>query len=273
MLATLIIVFREVFEAGLIVGIVLSATRGMVRRGLWVSYGVAAGILGAGLVAGFASEIAALFEGAGQELFTAGVLVLAVAMLSWHNAWMASHGRALARELRQVGAAVAAGDRPPAALAVVCGVAVLREGSEVVLFLYGIAVSGGSSATGMIAGGVLGLLLGVLVSAVMYLGLLAIPTRYLFSVTSTLITLLAAGLAAQAVAFVQQAGYGERMTGTAWDSSWLMSDDSLIGRLLHTLIGYTSEPSWAQLLVYVITIGVILGLMRLARLGDPALRH
>jgi hypothetical protein len=59
------------------------------------------------------------------------------------------------------------------------------------------------------------------------------------------------------------------MTGTAWDSSWLMSDGSLIGRLLHTLIGYTSEPSWAQLLVYVITIDVILGLMRLARLGDP----
>jgi high-affinity iron transporter len=274
MLATMLIVFREVIEAGLIVGIVLSATRGMARRGLWVGYGIAGGLVGAGLVAMFAGEIAAWFEGAGQELFTAAILLLAVVMLAWHNAWMASHGRALAREIRQVGAAVAAGERPPTALAIVCGVAVLREGSEVVLFLYGIAVSGGSSAPGMIAGGVLGLLLGVLVSAVMYGGLLVIPARHLFSVTSTLITLLAAGLAAQAVAFVQQAGYGERLTGTAWDSSWLMSDDSLTGRLLHTLIGYTAEPSWAQLLVYLATIGLIAGLMHLAERGhSSALRQ
>jgi len=272
MLATLLIVFREVFEAGLIVGIVLSASRGMARRGLWVGYGVAAGVLGASLVAGFAGEIAAWFEGAGQELFTAGILLLAVVMLSWHNTWMASHGRTLAREIRQVGAAVVAGERPPAALAIVCGVAVLREGSEVVLFLYGIAASGGSSAPGMIAGGALGLLAGGLVSGVMYLGLLTIPTRHLFSVTSSLITLLAAGLAAQAVAFVQQAGYGERMTGTVWDSSWLISDDSLPGRLLHTLIGYTSEPSWAQLLVYILTIGMILGSMRLVRWRDDTAR-
>jgi high-affinity iron transporter len=264
MLATLVIVFREVLEAGLIVGIVLSATRGMARRGLWVAYGVAAGAAGACVVAAFAGEIASWFEGSGQELFTAGILVLAVVMLSWHNAWMASHGREMAREMREVGAAVVAGERPPMALAIVCGVAVLREGSEVVLFLYGIAASGGTSASTMIAGGALGLAAGAIVSAVMYFGLLTIPARHLFAVTSTLITLLAAGLAAQAIAFVQQAGYGEVMLGTVWDSSWLLADDGLTGRLLHTLIGYTAQPTEAQLVVYILTIGAIFGLMRLA---------
>ena len=156
MLATLLIVFREVIEAGLIVGIVLAATRGVPRRGLWIGYGVAAGIVGACLVAAFAGEIAAFFEGSGQELFNAGILFLAVGMLTWHNVWMASHGRAMAHEMRQVGAAVVAGRKPLAALAVVCGVAVLREGSEVALFLYGIAASGGTA--GMFIGGVLGLL-------------------------------------------------------------------------------------------------------------------
>ena len=106
MLATLVIVFREVLEAGLIVGVVLSAAKGMPRRGLWVGYGIVAGAAGACVVAGFAGEIAALFEGSGQELFTAAILVLAVIMLSWHNAWMASHGRAMTREIREVGAAV-----------------------------------------------------------------------------------------------------------------------------------------------------------------------
>ncbi|MGC1348000.1 MAG: FTR1 family protein [Methyloceanibacter sp.] len=265
MLATLLIVFREVIEAGLIVGIVLAATKGVPRRGLWVSYGVIAGVAGACLVAAFASEIGALFQGSGQELFNASILLLAVGMLTWHNVWMASHGRAIAQEMREVGRAVASGGRPLAALAIVCGVAVLREGSEIVLFLYGIAASGGTSALGMMAGGILGLLAGAGVSTLMYLGLLTIPARYLFSFTSGLITLLAAGLAAQAVAFLQQAGYVEVLTSTVWDTSWLLSDDSVLGRLLHTLIGYTDRPNGAQVLVYLLTVSFIWALMRLQR--------
>ena len=170
MLATLLIVFREVIEAGLIIGIVLAATQGVPRRSLWIGYGVVAGVAGACLVAAFAGELSSLFEGSGQELFNASILLLAVAMLTWHNVWMASHGRAMAREMRQVGADVMAGKRPLGALSIVCGVAVLREGSEVVLFLYGIAASGGTSAAGMIAGGALGVLAGAGASALMYLG-------------------------------------------------------------------------------------------------------
>src|SRR6516164_1444466 len=144
MLATLIIVFREILEAGLIVGIVLAATVGVPKRGLWIGYGVAGGVLGACLVAAFAGQIASLFEGSGQELFNAAVLLLAVGMLTWHNVWMSSHGRAMAQEMRQLGKAVAAGERPLLALSIVCGAALLREGSEVVLFLYGILASGTS---------------------------------------------------------------------------------------------------------------------------------
>jgi len=265
MLAALVIVFREVIEAGLIVGIVLAATKGVVRRNLWVGYGLVGGVAGACLVAAFAGQIASLFEGSGQELFNASILLLAVGMLTWHNVWMASHGRVMAQQMRQVGADVAAGARPLGALSIVCGVAVLREGSEVVLFLYGIAASGGTSAAGLMAGGALGVLAGAGVSVLMYLGLLTIPARHLFSVTSGLITLLAAGLASQAVAFIQQAGYFEVLTATVWNTSWLLSDDSLTGRLVHTLIGYTAQPSGAQLLIYLVTIAVIVALMRLVR--------
>jgi high-affinity iron transporter len=87
--------------------------------------------------------------------------------------------------------------------------------------------------------------------------------RHLFAVTTGLITLLAAGLAAQAINFLQQAGYFEIGTSTLWDSSWLLSADSLIGRLLHTLIGYTDRPDGAELTVYLATIAAIIVLMRL----------
>ncbi|HEY4857296.1 MAG TPA: FTR1 family protein, partial [Xanthobacteraceae bacterium] len=137
MLGALIIVFREVIEAGLIIGIVLAVTRGVPGRGRWVGAGVLAALVGAGLLALFAETIASAFEGAGQELFNAGVLGIAVVMLMWHNLWMAGHGQEMAASMAEVGKAVSAGKRPLAALAMVVGLATLREGSEVVLFLYG----------------------------------------------------------------------------------------------------------------------------------------
>src|ERR1700761_734686 len=272
MLATLVIVFREVIEAGLIVGIVLAATQGVPRRGSWVTFGVIGGVLGACLVAAFAGELASLFQGSGQEIFNATILLLAVCMLTWHNVWMAGHGREMAREMKAVGAEVSAGQRSLTALAVVVGVAVLREGSEVVLFLYGIASQGGTSHGAMLLGGVLGLAAGAGVSALMFFGLLQIPAGKLFSVTAWLITLLAAGMAAQAVLFLQQAGYLQILQSTVWDTSWLLSQDSIAGRLLHTLIGYSDSPNGAQLIVYVATIAVIMGLTRWEHIHHPKRR-
>ncbi len=269
MLSALIIVFREVIEAGLIVGIVLAATKGVPRRARWVAYGVIAGVLGACVVAAFAGEIANLFEGAGQELFNASILLLAVLMLTWHNVWMAGHGRAMARDMKNVGAAVASGERPLTALSVVVGVAVLREGSEVVLFLYGIASQGGTSNLAMLTGGFLGLAAGAAISALMYFGLLAIPAHRLFSVTSGLITLLAAGMAAQAVLFVQQAGHLQFLMNTVWNTSWLLPEGSLAGRLLHTLVGYTDQPNGLQLIVYAGVIASITMLSRWERARHP----
>jgi len=270
MIPALIIVFREVIEAGLIVGIVLAATAGVPHRSRAVTFGVGAGIAGACLVAGFAGELAGLFQGSGQEFFNATILLLAVCMLTWHNVWMAGHGREMARELKAAGHKVKTGERTLLALSVVVGVAVLREGSEVVLFLYGIAAQGGTSATGMVAGGGLGLLAGAGVSALMYFGLLTIPAGKLFQVTSGLITLLAAGMAAQAVIFLQNGGWLEYFTTTVWDTSWLIKEDSIAGRLLHTLVGYSQAPNGAQLIAYAATILLIVILMRMVPQGGPA---
>jgi len=263
MLGALIIVFREVIEAGLIVGIVMAATRGVLGRGRWITIGIGGGVLGAAIVAMFAGAISDAFQGSGQELFNAGVLGIAVIMLMWHNAWMARHGREIADEMRRVGAAVSEGAKPLTALAVVVGLAVLREGSEVVLFLYGIMASG-TSGSALLIGGVLGIAAGAAFSALTYLGLLAIPNRHIFSVTSWLIALLAAGMAAQAMQFLNNAGLVVALDRTVWDTSWLLSEKSILGRLLHTLIGYADRPTEMQLIVYVATLLAMFLLMRVA---------
>jgi len=263
MLAALVIVFREVFEAGLVVGIVMAVTAGVAGRAYWIAGGVVAGILGACVVALFTGGLSELFGGNGQEVFNASILGFAVLMLTWHNVWMARHGRELVAELRAAGEAVAAGSKSLLALAIVVAIAVLREGSEVVLFLYGVAAAQGGASWAMFAGGVAGLVLGASVCLLTYLGLITIPTRYLFSVTSALIALLAAGMAAQAIAFLEQANIVTALDRTVWDTSWILSDSSFLGRALHTLIGYVDQPTAMQVVVYAMTLFITILLMRL----------
>jgi high-affinity iron transporter len=262
MLGALIIVFREVIEAGLIVGIVMAVTQGVRGSRLAIAAGVAAGVVGASLVAAFAGVIGEALAGIGQEIFNASILLIAVAMLTWHNVWMASHGRELAAGVKRVGEAVRAGSQSIFALGIVCAVAVMREGSEVALFMYGLVASAGSTTAELVIGSLLGLAAGGGVTALTYLGLVAIPQRRLFAVTTALISLLAAGLAAQAVLFLQQAGVLTMLNQTAWDTSAVLSDTSLFGRVLHTLIGYSDQPSVLQVVVYVATLAVIVVLTK-----------
>lgn len=262
MIAALLIVFREILEAGLVVGIVMAATQGMARRGLWIACGIAGGAVGACIVAGFADIIADAAAGAGQELFNAGILLAAVAMLTWHNVWMARHGRAMSRDIQALGGEIAAGTRPLYAVAVICGIAVLREGSEIALFLYGVMISGDESPLAMLAGSAGGLLLGVAVGVMLYRGLVAIPTRYLFAVTTWMIALLACGMAAQAIRFLAQADIVTALNRTAWNTSWLLSEGGIAGKVLHTLVGYTDRPSEMQVLVYLLTLAATFVLMR-----------
>jgi high-affinity iron transporter len=262
-LAALIIVFREVFEAGLIVGIVLAVTGAVPHRNRWIGGGVLAGALAACVVAAFTGALSQLFAGMGQELFNAAILGIAVIMLTWHNVWMAHHGREMAGEMRAVGQAVAEGRKSLLALAVVVGVAVLREGSEVALFLYGVAASEGGSALSLAIGGLIGLALGGGVCLLTYFGLMRIPQRALFATTTALITLLAAGMAAQAVAFLERANLLTPLDKVVWDSGWLLSEASIVGRTMHTLIGYTDQPTQMQLVVYAAVLLVTFMLMRL----------
>src|SRR5689334_12134710 len=157
MLGSAIIVLRETLEAALVVGILLAAVGAAARAKRWIAGGIAAGLTAASVVALLAERIAAALAGAGQEYFNAGVLMLAALMLGWHQIWMKSHGRVLAQELRDTGAKVTSGSASLSVILIVVAIAVMREGSEVVLFLYGVAL-GGASNREILLGGLLGVL-------------------------------------------------------------------------------------------------------------------
>lgn len=263
MIGALVIVFRETIEAGLIIGIVLAVTRTIPARTAFIAGGAAVGLLGAAVVALFAGALAGAFEGTGQEIFNASVLAIAVVMLGWHNAWMARHGREMSENLHRLGKEVSLGSRSLLALATVVAIAVLREGSEVVLFFYGIVLSSREGASSLLAGGLLGLAAGAGMSLLAYAGLLGIPVRHLFRVTGLLIALMAAGMAAQSVGFLQQADLTPGLGRIVWDTSGILPDSSWVARILQVLVGYTDRPTQLQLVAYLGTLGSILVLTKL----------
>jgi high-affinity iron transporter len=257
MLATAIIVFREVLEAALIIGIIAAATRAIPGRNRWLAAGVAAGLAGAGLVALGTERIAELASGVGQELFNATVLGIAVVMLAWHNLWMSSHGAALATSARGVGSEIRDGRRECSVLLIVVGLAVLREGSETVLFLYGIAASDGGASLSMLAGGLAGIAAGITVGYAVYAGLLRIPLRWFFTATGILVLFLAAGMASQAARFLIQADVLPSLAAPLWDTSALLPQTSITGTLLRSLVGYEDRPAGMQIVFFVLVFVAI----------------
>jgi len=256
MLSIAIIVTREVLEISLILGVVLAATRSLRGRARWIAAGLAGGVIGSAIVAMAAGAISDAIGGMGQEIFNATILLMAAALIAWTVIWMKRHCMSVSKRLREVGVAVTEGRRPFYVLAVVIWLSMLREGSEIVLLSYGVLVSG-VSVSSLVAGALVGIAAGSLVGVAMYLGLVRIVTRHVFSITSAMLVFLAAGMVSQAIEFLGAAGIVGPMSSPLWDSSFLLSEHSVAGSALHTLIGYSAQPTGLQLAAYVGTVVLI----------------
>lgn len=265
MIGSFIIVFREILEAALVIVIVATAIKGLRHRGRWIALGVALGVGGAIAIAAGIGEISQFADGSGQEIFSAGILFTAGLMLAGHNLWMAKQGRHLAGKLKALGSDVLAGRESLTVLITVTALAVLREGSETALFLYGIAASG-TDRLALLGGGLLGLAAGVAIGLVLFAGLSRIPMKNLFRVSGILILFIAAGMIARGVEFLVQVGHLPALIDRVWNSGWMLSGNSLAGRSLGALVGYTPAPSLMQVLAWIASFVIIGGLM-LARSG------
>lgn len=264
MISALVIVFREMLEMALILGVLLAATRGIPGTRRWIGAGAAIGLLGACIVAWFMEELENAMTGDGEFLFNAIVLSLASLFIAWTVIWMSRHGRQMAQRMKQIGTSVVEGELPLKALMFVSLAAVLREGSEAVFFLFGF-LQAGQDAGSMFVGGLLGIFLGGLTGYVLYRGLVVIPIKQLFLVTGILLMLLAAGMASQAAWNLIVIDMIPPLVDSLWNTSSWLSQESLIGELLNVLIGYDENPSGMQLLVFVIALGLMLLLDRYYR--------
>jgi len=252
MISSWIIVFREVLEMTLVLGVLLAATQGAAGSRRWIGLGMLVGFLGAVVVALLMEKMEASVDGNGEFIFNAVVLSIAACLLAWTVLWMSQHGREMSMRMKHIGSSVASGELPSTALFVVALSAVMREGSEAVFFLFGAAQEGQSDGWGMLLGGIFGLLTGAGVGYVLYRGLARIPLQSLFMVLAWLLMLLAAGMASQAAFNLTVIDALPVLVDKLWDTSSWLSMESILGEVLHVLMGYDDRPNAMQVLVFVI---------------------
>lgn len=264
MIAVILIVFREVLEAGLIISVILAACKGYKISHLVIA-GITSGVIFSGLLALFTNSIENALSGTGQEVFNSALLLTATLMLSWQIVWMSTKGKEMADASRNEVRNILSEGNKNYAIAVVVAIAVMREGSEVVLFMYSIIISTGTSVTAMFTGGIIGVVAGIVFTFLLYRGLILIPLKFIFLLSNIILTFIAAGLASQGIGILSSIGIIPAIKDTVWDSSWLLSDNSWQGGLARAIFGYTSTPSGVQIITWILVATLIISISSLLK--------
>ena len=243
------VVFREIFEIMLITGIIIGATNNMKNKKKAISLGFIAGIIGSIIFAMLTDKITDFAGGLGQEITSAIILFIAAFFISWTLLWMQAHAKELKTNFNNISQEINKGEKTYFILSLIIALTILREGAEIILFTYGMIASG-EAIHNIIIGSIIGCVAGLLIGLLMYFSLVRIPLRYFFKVTTILLTFLVAGMFSHALGYLTSAGYLNELSNVVWNSSHIISNDSVIGLFLETLFGYNANPNLAQLSGY-----------------------
>lgn len=248
----IIVVWRESLEAMLVVTILAGALgrMGMAsgKRYLWT--GVGAGIA-LSLVLAFGLQMVQerLPENA-YDIFQAGLLLLAVVLVTHMVIWMQKHGRKMKQELESDTQAALA-RTGLWGIAVVAALAIAREGVETVVFLYGLSLGNNLSATALASGAAGGLLLAFATTALLSRGMKGFSYRAFFQTTGFLLLLFATSMLVTAIGQLTQLDLLPALVDPVWNSAWLLDESSTLGGPIAAFTGYRSHPSLLQILAIV----------------------
>ncbi len=256
-MAAFVLSLREGLEAALIIGILLSALRRSMAgtRPVWLGVGLA--VLASAVFAAGLSWLGLTLSGPREAIFEGITLVGAAIILVWMIFWMQEHSRGLRSHLtgeveRATGLGTAGMGEANAVrwgLVSVAFLAVLREGLELALFLA--AALFATSAAQTVAGALIGLAVAAGLGALLFAGTVRLSLPRFFQVTSLLLILFAAGMAARGAHELVEAGLLPGLIDPIWNSAHILSEGSPLGQLVVALFGYSSDPSLTELLAYV----------------------
>lgn len=261
MLAGFFLAFREGLEAALIIGVLLGAVNKLGKEGfkgsIWLGAGLA---LIASVITGVTLNlVGAAFEGRAEEIFEGVAMLSAAAILTWVILWMQSQARSHSQKLEaDTKSAVMKGSK--IGLLSLAFLAVVREGVELAFFLTAASIS--SDGLQVLSGAGMGVVAAVLVSLALFKSLVNLNIGRFFQVTSIILILFAAGLAAHGVHEFNEAGLIPAIIDPVWDINHILSDNSPVGEILKALFGYNGNPTLTEVLAYGFYFVVLWGLSR-----------
>lgn len=256
MLANFLIGLREGIEAGLVVGILVAYLRkigrGDVLPRLWLGIGAAIALsLGTGAILTWGPY--GLSEQA-REVLSGSLSILAVGLVTWMILWMARNARDLKHDLQgKLDAAVAGAG---VGIVLVGFITVGREGVETALFVWASAVSSGEAPLGMV-GAILGILLSIVVSYLIFRGFVRINLSRFFTWTGLFLVVVAAGVLSYGIGDLQEAGVIPGAGQHAFSLAAAIPSTSWYGTLLSGIFNFTPEPTWLQFGAWVAYLVVV----------------
>jgi high-affinity iron transporter len=250
MLAPLLIMVREGFEAALIIGIIGAYLVQTGRRNLLPAMwgGIGGGILFCTAVGVILTITSRELDRRAQEMMEAIIGLVAVAMLTYMIFWMRGQARHIKGEL-QSKVESATHSTWAFALPAMAFFAVLREGIESVLFLL---ASFQQQHVGVEApiGAILGTLIAIGLGAAIFLGGKRIDMRRFFAITGGFIIIVAAGFLAGSLHHLYEAGVWNSLQTQVWDTSGFIDENGTLGSVLRGLMGYNPTPTVGELILY-----------------------
>jgi high-affinity iron transporter len=260
---------REGVEAVLVLSIVVGVLQKMGRGDLvrFVWAGTAIAIFGSLLIAVGLNLLGSAFSGPGEPVFEGSAMLLAAGILTWVNFWVRRHSGPLADKIES-DASLDNPSRAHKALFFLAFFSVIREGAELSVFL--LAVSLTASRLQELVGAVLGIVTAVLLGWAFLSTARRVNIRSFFRYTNAFLILFAAGMVGLSIGEFNEVGWIPAVVTPLWNLQGLLPDQSLVGQILHTLVGYTSNPSLSQVIAYLGYLGLLAFIILWRRRPTPA---
>ncbi|MFY9589836.1 FTR1 family iron permease [Rickettsia endosymbiont of Halotydeus destructor] len=253
-----LIVFRECLEISLLLGVILAVTKQIEKSRLYIIAGVMLGVVWASIFAFFTRKISLSFGGMGDELFDSGVMILITILISWTIIWMQGYGAKVKLHLNNLSERINEGSGSYIMLVLLVASTILREGAEIIILVYSISSVETINSTVYLQGLIIGATSGFLLGLTIYFGLIKLTNqKYIFKISTILLMLIAGGFAANAAGILTSSGLITCLSDQLWDSSWLISDRSMTGNIIHIVTGYIARPNGLQVAAYFCTIILI----------------
>jgi len=252
-----LVVFRECLEISIILGIICAATKSIQNAVYYIVGGIVAGTILSAFLAFFINSLTFTLSGFGEEIFDVLIIMLTVVVVGATAIWIKRSASKMSGKMSNLSSKIEKGLAPRIILTSVVATTIFREVTEIVLFIHALASAYDLSPMDYILGFGLGLGAGIVAATCIYYGLSRFAMKSLLRITFVLLVLIAASLASEAAGILTSIGFLDVYNEPLWDSSWLISDFSMVGRMLKILVGYTAQPNSMQILFYFTTIIVI----------------